>query len=258
VHHHYEALAEYWRARPVEAASTRLATYPPNQMAYLSPLLGAAQPATLVDLDGERPWDPAATVAQLEEAANAQQPLAVVFREETRLDPRRSVETWLNTQLFRMEERWFGPLRLVAYAPAAGAGETVPAGVRFGESIMLESVEVVDVAVRPGGFARFRLRWRATGAVALPYQVFLHVFAGPDLAAQHDGQPAGELRPTSTWQPGEPIVDQFAVRLPADAQPGVYQLRVGVYDLATQVRLPAELADGTPIEFFTGGALTVE
>jgi hypothetical protein len=105
---------------------------------------------------------------------------------------------------------------------------------------------------------RLRLTWQALSLISEPYKVFIHIYEGDHILAQHDGQPVGELRPTTTWQVGESIVDQFAIQLPPDAAPANYQLRIGVYNLNTQERLPMTLPDGTQAEFFVGGSLQIK
>jgi|GEM_PF-5193747 len=47
----------------------------------------------------------------------------------------------------------------------------------------------------------------------------------------------------TTWAPGERQRDAHGLRIPADADPGTYTLRLVVYDWRDGARLP--LADGT-------------
>jgi hypothetical protein len=129
---------------------------------------------------------------------------------------------------------------------------------KFGDSIQLNSLDVLDSEPAPGSVVRVRLTWQALAPIQQSYKVFTHIFLGDQILAQHDGQPVGELRPTSTWQVGEIIHDQFAIQLPPDAQPATYQLRVGVYDLNTQARLPLLLPDNTQAEFFVGAYIKIK
>jgi hypothetical protein len=46
------------------------------------------------------------------------------------------------------------------------------------------------------------------------------------------------LYPTSAWQPGEIVVDEFELPLPDVLAAGEYSLVTGMYDLATGQRLP--------------------
>ncbi len=88
------------------------------------------------------------------------------------------------------------------------------------------------------------LYWRADEPSAEDYTVFVHVVA-PDgnIAAQHDGPPAGGLAPTSAWQPGTIIEDPHGIAL-RQPLPRGWQARVGMYTLAAG-RLPAFDRQGT-------------
>jgi hypothetical protein len=203
------------------------------------------------------PWSIPATLAELEHVVRQHDHLAVSFFLETRLDPAREVEAWLAQRVFRVNERWFGPVRLVEYAGSGATFDVLPVEARFGDAIRLEAVDVFDAAVSAGGRLRLRLHWLAEGRVDRNYQVFVHLFDQTGIAAQHDGQPVAELRPTTTWQPGETILDQFAIAVPEAIPPGVYQLRIGLYDAGSLARLPVRLADGGQAEFFVGGEITI-
>jgi hypothetical protein len=160
--------------------------------------------------------------------------------------------------LFRVGEQWFGPLRLVEYAGPPPEFAPLPVNARFGEVIRLETVDVPASSMAPGGRLPLRLHWRAEAQPAAYYKVFVHLFDAAGIAAQYDGQPVGELRPAPTWQPGELILDQLALALPPALPPGRYQLRIGLYDAASLARLPVQLADGSPAEFYVGGAVLVQ
>lgn len=213
---------------------------------------------TALTAGGPAPWTLASMTAALAQAVGDQDVLEVVYLQEARLDPGREVEAWLSAHYFRLAEQWVGALRRVTYANgAAEVAEALPVDARFGEALVLRRVEMLDAQPRPGGVVRLRLVWQATAPVDRPYKVFAHLFNDTGLLAQHDGQPVAELRPTDTFQAGEVVVDQFAIQLPAEAAPGEYQLRIGLYDRDTQVRLPARLADGAEAEFWTGGQVSV-
>lgn len=93
--------------------------------------------------------------------------------------------------------------------------------------------------VHPGEPVLVELVWEA--GVPPPtedFVVYVHLLdaAGARLAG-HDGMPALWLRPTSTWQPGETVVDRHAFPVPWDLAPGTYFLKVGLYRGATGERL---------------------
>ncbi|HSM54773.1 MAG TPA: glycosyltransferase family 39 protein [Candidatus Sulfomarinibacteraceae bacterium] len=90
------------------------------------------------------------------------------------------------------------------------------------------------------------LYWRGRPAArtAPSYTVFTHLVA-PDgqLAGQHDGLPAGGERPTSSWLPGEIIVDEHKLAVEEEVE-GPLRLTAGMYDLTTGERLPMYGCDG--------------
>lgn len=71
------------------------------------------------------------------------------------------------------------------------------------------------------------------------YTVFVHLTNGKgQIVAQQDNQPQGGAYPTSIWDEGEVVKDEYALPLYPDLPPGEYQLRVGMYLLETLERLP--------------------
>ena len=91
----------------------------------------------------------------------------------------------------------------------------------------------------PGGELLLELRWQSLRPVDYNYQVFVHLLnAADEKLAQRDGQPVQWLRPTSTWQPGETIVDRYGLLLPDDLPNGSYTIAVGLYDPVSGQRLP--------------------
>ena len=83
------------------------------------------------------------------------------------------------------------------------------------------------------------LTWEALAPMMEDYTVFVHL-TGDDgrPLAQADGPPLAGTRPTSFWKAGERLVDGYLVAIPAGVPPGEYELRVGMYLLATGERLP--------------------
>lgn len=232
--------------------------YPPNQAPVVTALAATQANVTVVAVGDIWPLNEAAVTTELGTATLNQSDVRILFSEETKGDPRHVIENWLNTYLFRLAETWFGPVRSLAYAGEGPVAQSLPIAGKFGDGLQLDRLDIVDAQASPGGQVRLRLVWQALAPVAEPYKIFTHIYEGDHILAQHDGQPVGELRPTTTWQPGESIVDQFAIQLPPDAPAGIYQLRVGVYNLNTQARLPLLLPDGTQAEFFVGGAIEIK
>jgi hypothetical protein len=92
------------------------------------------------------------------------------------------------------------------------------------------------------------LYWRAMEPIDKSYNVFVHLFDSQGgLQGQRDGPPVNGDYPTSLWQPGQVVVDTHVVTLPSDAPTGTYRVAVGMYDKATQERLPVLDDEGRPV-----------
>ena len=92
---------------------------------------------------------------------------------------------------------------------------------------------------KPGAELLLVLRWESLQRVQNNYQVFVHLLnAHGEKLAQRDGQPVQWLRPTSSWQPGEKIIDRYGLLLPDDLPAGGYTIAVGLYDPVSGQRLP--------------------
>ncbi len=98
---------------------------------------------------------------------------------------------------------------------------------------------------RPGGDIVLALRWESLRQVDYNYHIFVHLIdPRGEKIDQRDGQPVQWLRPTSSWQPGERIIDHYGFMLPNDALPGNYEMVVGLYDPVTGQRLPVSAGPG--------------
>jgi hypothetical protein len=125
----------------------------------------------------------------------------------------------------------FGPVELL--------GADVPAAVRAGETVSVT------------------LAWRALGAVTSAYKVSVQLLdASGAPVAQHDGEPADWTRPTTSWLPGEVVLDSHSLAIPADLAPGRYELLATLYDPATLARLAPAGRDAAG-EFARLGELAV-
>ena len=114
----------------------------------------------------------------------------------------------------------------------------------FGGAIRLWGYDIQG-EMQPGGNVNVTLIWRDELPVGDDYNVFVHLMAEDEtLLGQADGAPAGWTRPTSTWRPGEFIVDQYTIPLAPDTPTGVGYLWVGLYHPGGDGRLlvlnPAE------------------
>ncbi|MBN1978372.1 MAG: glycosyltransferase family 39 protein [Anaerolineae bacterium] len=147
-----------------------------------------------------------------------------------------------------------------------------PLDLTLGDVIHLRGFDVsplplgegTGVRARPGDALPLTLTWQADGPTDIDYTVFVHL-VGPDGLphGQLDVFPGGGSAPTSSWAPGQVVVDELALPIAADAAPGTYHVAVGLYDAASGGRLPITGASGQrlpgdrfilPIEITVGGS----
>jgi hypothetical protein len=103
---------------------------------------------------------------------------------------------------------------------------------------------VPETAVLAGQTVTVTLTWEILEPTLANYTVFVHLLDGrPEsatapLKAQHDGIPCEATEPTWHWRPGEYILDEHVLTIPADLPAGEYMLGAGLYDADTLQRLP--------------------
>jgi hypothetical protein len=120
-------------------------------------------------------------------------------------------------------------------------------GAVFGDAFVLHSYEVSPSRVLPGELLDVTLYWEALYDVQENFTVFVHLDDGTGSTyGQGDGSPVYGDYPTSLWLPGQVVTDVHTVAIDADAPPGNYVLRVGLYRLRDGSRLGAVDADGSP------------
>ena len=129
--------------------------------------------------------------------------------------------------------------------PATGLSNRPLSAFSWSGKVALLGYAIEPPLARPGETVEISLFWQNRAPVATNYTVFVHL-AGDDgaLMAQHDGQPASGERPTSTWRRDEVIVDVHTVLISEETAAGMYEARVGMYELQTMERLPVLEGDG--------------
>jgi hypothetical protein len=117
-----------------------------------------------------------------------------------------------------------------------------PLRADFGHPVLIElhGYDLSASHVAAGESLTLTLFWRARARMETSYTVFVHL-AGADeqMAGQSDGVPDRGFRITASWREGEVITDRHVILTRPDAPPGEYRLWVGLYDPATERRLPA-------------------
>jgi hypothetical protein len=131
-------------------------------------------------------------------------------------------------------------------APAGGSdgGIQHPLSADLGGRVRLLGYSLNAGQVAPGGTLLLTLYWQALAPMEERYTVFTHLLdAGGQIQAQMDGEPQGGGLPTDRWTVGQVVQDNYALEVPAQAQPGPHLLEVGMYLLATMDRLPVQDPD---------------
>lgn len=123
----------------------------------------------------------------------------------------------------------------------------LPLEARFGDAVALLGADATgELPVKAGQPLAFTLAWQALTTPRGNLVRFVHLL-GPDgrMAAQQDSVPCRGGCPSSSWLPGEVLLDPVELALPADMLPGNYTLAVGWYDAAAPAqRLEARGEEG--------------
>lgn len=168
----------------------------------------------------------------------------------------RPVERFMAAHYFPLVEQESAPdARLIAYnvtdAPDSFAfrGPEYLCDVRYGGALRLVGFDLPNgTAYAPGAALPISLYWQAERPVGENYTVawFLRDATGWEVQQGMDSEPGAGFMPTSAWEPGAPVRDNRALRLPLDLESGTYQVWVVVYGLhanGTTANLPADGAD---------------
>lgn len=120
-------------------------------------------------------------------------------------------------------------------------------GAVIGARADLAGFDLSATKVRPGGTLHLTLYWKTLDRFDRSYKVFTHVIDDQNVfAGQRDSVPVGDTRPTTTWRRGEVLADKYDIPIAADAKPGTYHLKVGMYAQDGGERLRIVGADGAP------------
>ncbi|NOX62664.1 MAG: hypothetical protein GXP42_12070 [Chloroflexi bacterium] len=116
-----------------------------------------------------------------------------------------------------------------------------PVDFDFGAQARLLGYEILDDSVmKPGGVLRLALYWRGEQAMTEDYQIFVHLLDEQGArVAGYDKAPLDGRWPTSAWEPGRTLRDEYFLPIPIDltVEP-LYTVAVGLYRLDTLERLP--------------------
>ena len=154
-------------------------------------------------------------------------------------------KTWAGDNIDQVA---LGPFKISVLPPTANELQAVrQANVRFGDEIALLGYARFGDA-RAGNSLPVTLYWQALAKPTHDYTVFVHLLdSDGKVVAQIDAQPRGGAYPTSIWDAGEIVRDDYALKLPADLAPGSYCIELGLYEYPRLARLPVADANGSPL-----------
>ncbi len=122
-----------------------------------------------------------------------------------------------------------------AYARAAAMEPerlpTVESYQSIGDGIRLLGYDVLPEHVHAGESLYLQLHWRVDASPQHDWTVWVHVVDPVTglVMAGHDSRPGADSLPTTRWQTGWRILDEYEVHLPDDLSPGEYDLEIGLY-----------------------------
>jgi len=152
------------------------------------------------------------------------------------------LKQWLDENMFPAFGQWREDTLYSQYFSLAAPTAKLEPHLVFDQRILLQAAEFTSQAEADSAVT-VRLVWSLTEEIEQNYKVFVHLYAQDGyLVAQHDSVPMNELRPTWSWQPGEPVIDNHGLWVPAGVSEPL-RLVVGLYDPQSNTRLT--LADGS-------------
>jgi len=172
----------------------------------------------------------------------------VMFGYAEQYDPHRLAERWLNDHSYRSSYRSFLGAYLTLYVMSptdvsSSMQHTVAANLD--NKALLIGYGLGAQEIEAGGTIRLTLYWQALAEMDRRYTVFVHLLDSDNrIVAQMDSEPLGGTHPTTEWQFGEIVRDNYGLLIAPDTPPGEYLLEVGMYYLPTLERLPVLDASG--------------
>lgn len=104
-------------------------------------------------------------------------------------------------------------------------------------------ITLLAYALRTGSLPRLTLYWQSKAPVVKDYTIFVHLLdSNGNIRAQIDRAPRDGSYPTTAWDVGEIISDEY--ELPSDLAPGNYTIEFGMYEFPALTRLPITDANG--------------
>jgi hypothetical protein len=185
-----------------------------------------------IGLPAQRPIDVDDTLARLDAIRARYGRVWLVSWAMNEADPRGVISSWLAANGFQATHDWYGSVQLALVSFPSATATTRKVDAALDNGVVLDAYRIGSRTLRPGDTLELTLVWRdAQGPTADRWKVFTHLLdASSRVVAQRDAEPADNLRPTTAWNRGEQIEDNYGIAIPADLPPGSYTLEIGMYD----------------------------
>lgn len=136
---------------------------------------------------------------------------------------------------------WASPETVYLASESEGQREALYLPVAFGERLELLGYAYERGPAHAGDTWRVTTYWRVLDAQHSPLAIFFHIL--DDNNAVRAGWDGLYVAP-ETWQSGDVVVHVHTLALPADLEPGMQRVEVGVYSPETLQRLSLSTGDG--------------
>jgi len=159
----------------------------------------------------------------------------VTFGYPEQYDPDHLAERWLSDQGYRSSCRSFlGAYLTLHVMPPADVSSSIQhiVAANLGHKALLLSYSLGAQEIEAGETLILTLYWQALAEMERRHTVFTHLLdADNQIVAQMDSEPLGGTHPTTEWQFGEIVRDNYGLLIAPDTQPGEYLLEAGMYYL---------------------------
>lgn len=157
-----------------------------------------------------------------------------VLVDPTITDPERQLQLALDSSLFLLDNQTLGLFVFSSYVTGASQPNIETLDVVFEEAITLDqaawstNLDVLSI----------QLFWETNALIEDSFVVFVHIINDQgELVAQRDSIPGNGFYPTTSWSTDFPTEDRFAIQLPPELPAGDYEVRAGLYEPTSGLRL---------------------
>jgi hypothetical protein len=132
--------------------------------------------------------------------------------------------------------------------PPAAPAQEFKSGANFGDKVELVSTILAPGAAFVGDTVRVGFNFKVLQQMEADYMIFVHVedIDGRVDRLNVDHNPMRGQKPTSKWQPGEVLRDEFEIPIPPQMPVRGLNVLMGFWDPKTDARLPLVNKDAVP------------